>query len=289
MYGAIVGDIAGSPYEFTGISAPVDDRDLFPPNADYTDDTLLTLAVYRGVIDADGNEALGAQAIAQALKSFSHDFKLGRGGYGETFTKWALSPGLQPLSSFGNGSAMRVSSIGWLFPTIEQTERWAGISAAVTHNHPEGIKGAQSTAAAIFMARTGHTKEMIKRYTQLHFGYNTELSWKIAALGNNGGLSCQTTVPEAIEAFLQADSFEHCLRLAISLGGDTDTRAAIAGSIAEPFFGIPNELDSVGQYRGAVRSRLPRALTELLDDFEMRTVAQRLAAVIHRMRKSCAC
>ncbi|MDR0849598.1 MAG: ADP-ribosylglycohydrolase family protein [Propionibacteriaceae bacterium] len=293
MLGAIIGDIAGSPYEFAVRSVPVDRRDLFGPEANYTDDTLMTLAVYDGLVKAGGDPARGPAAVTEAMRRIGTTFRpAGKGGFGRGFARWLCSPSPEPYGSCGNGSAMRVSSVGWLFPTLEETEQWARITAAVTHNHPEGIKGAQAVAAAIFLARTGHTKSQILDYMASRFGYSPSASsvqatatTEVAERVSDGprasrliGTTCQVTVPEALAAFAEATWFDECVRLAIAPGGDTDTRAAIAGSIAEAYWGIRED------WRDAARSRLPGPLADLLDTFERRTAAQRLVAVLDRPR-----
>ena len=274
MYGAIIGDIAGSPYEFGRALVPDGDYDLSPPDANFTDDTLMTLAVYDGIKQANGDLAKGPVAVAEWMRLYARMYKLGRGGYGGMFREWLWSDNPHPYGSFGNGSAMRVSSVGWLFPTLKLTEQWAEVTAAVTHNHPEGIKGAQAVAASIFLARTGHSKLEIKEHVEHRYGYDLSRSWGQVAAGDINPITCQATVPEALSAVLEADGFEKCLRLAISLGGDTDTRAAIAGSIAEALFGIPDK------FREAVATRITGPLAAMLADFEKATLPQRLVAVL---------
>jgi len=178
------------------------------------------------------------------------------GGYGGSFHNWLLNPKTiyedvmmedgstktfmrdvrEPYNSWGNGSAMRTSAVGWMFDTLEETERVAEIQAAITHNHPEGIKGAQATSAAIFMARTGKSKEEIKQYVETRFGYDLSRTCDEIRPGYSFDVSCQGTVPQAITAFLESTDFESCIRLGVSLGGDSDTLACIAGGIAEAYY-----------------------------------------------------
>jgi len=263
MWGAIIGDIAGSPYEYSRTKVPAGNFDLFPPEANYTDDTLMTLAVYAGLKAADGDVAKGPEAVAEAMRHFGRTYNLPCGGYGGGFWKWLHSDEPHPYNSFGNGSAMRVSSVGWLFGTLAETLQWAEITAAVTHNHPEGIKGAQGTAAAIYLARTGATKDQISDDIQTRFGYDLSHTWGQVEAGDTSGMACQNTVPEALACFKESSSFEHCIRLAIRLNYDTDTRAAIAGSIAEAYYGIQNH-----SLKDAVITRLNPDLKNLLDDFD---------------------
>jgi len=277
VLGAIIGDIAGSVYEFAARQVPVlDGRELFGLEANYTDDTLMTLAVYKGLSNAGGDPANGPQAVAEAMRLIGTTLRpLGKGGFGQGFARWLVSSDPKPYNSCGNGSAMRVSSVGWMFPTLELTEQWAQITAAVTHNHPEGIKGAQATAASIFLARTGCDKQQIKTYVESRFGYDLSRSWADVSSGDNSGTTCQVTVPQALSAFLRATTFEETIRLAISLGWDTDTRAAIAGSVAEAYYGIYPDT-----WRDAARSRLAPPLAGLLDRFKAETIAQRMVALL---------
>ena len=177
------------------------------------------------------------------------------------FRHWLRSPNPQPYGSYGNGFAMRVSSAAWLFDDLETIRHMARQSAEVTHNHPEGIKGAEATASAIFLARTGSTKAEIKNYIEEQFRYDLSRSCDEIRPGYHQE-SCQETVPEAITAFLEGNSFEDVIRTAVSLGGDCDTLTAIAGSIAEGFYGVPEEL------KQQCRERLPEDLWKVLRRFE---------------------
>ena len=172
-------------------------------------------------------------------------------GYGGKFYDWLFNPTRlwsdgkrRPYNSWGNGSAMRVSAVGWMFKSIEETERVAEISASITHNHPEGIKGAQATAAAIFMARNGANKDEIRDYVSNKFQYDLKRTIEQIRPDYNFEVSCQKSVPEAIISFLEGKDYESTIRLAISLGGDADTQACIAGGIAEAFYGMPDDLVS---------------------------------------------
>ena len=184
-------------------------------------------------------------------------------GYGGRFSGWLLSDDPKPYNSFGNGSAMRVSSAAWLYNMLEDVEMYAALSAEVTHNHPEGIKGAQATAAAVFMARSGNTKEEIKAYIEEVYGYDLSRKCDEIRPSYHHVESCQETVPEAIAAFLEGADFEDVIRTAVSLGGDCDTLTAIAGSIAEAFYGIPPQL------KYECYQRLDPELGKVLSDFEL--------------------
>jgi len=292
MLGAIIGDIVGSVWEFRRHRPDQDRFPLFPDEAGFTDDTLMTLAVGRALLDADGDQDLAPALVARTLREFASMFRLQRGGYGGGFANWLQSATPEPYGSAGNGSAMRVSAAGWLYPTLELTEQWAAISAAITHDDPEGIAGAQATAAAIFLARTGESKDDIKRYIAGRFGYDLDETWGDVLADDPEGrkpdaVLCRRTVPEALAAFLGADGFEAAIRRAVAVGGDTDTRAAIAGSIAEAYWGVPDRLrntpddESWGvDPRAQVRDRLPEPLQGVLDEFTTRTTAARLVFTV---------
>ena len=261
MYGAILGDIIGSPYEFDA-GEKTKEFPLFSENSVWTDDTVMTIAVADAFLTA-GLDASEEALRQQLVKSLRHYGKLyPKAGYGLRFWKWLRNWRPKPYHSFGNGSAMRVSSVAWLYHDLESVRRAARTSAEVTHNHPEGIKGAEATASAIFLARTGCGKNEIKSYIIEKFGYDLSRSCEQIRPGYYHVQTCQETVPEAITAFLEGENFEDVIRTAVSLGGDCDTVAAIAGSIAEGFYGVPEEL------RSACRSRLPAQMLQVLDRFE---------------------
>lgn len=233
MIGAIIGDIVGSVYEWNNIKTK--DFPLFSPGCFFTDDTVMTLAIAEGLMN--GGSAGDFIATMKKYGCLYPD-----SGYGGRFGSWLFSGDINPYNSWGNGSAMRVSPVAWAFDTLSEVEKYAEICAAVTHNHPEGIKGAQATAAAIFLARNGKTKEEIKTYIGNKYGYNLNRSLDEIRPNYSFNESCQETVPEAIIAFLESIDFEDAIRNAISLGGDSDTLAAITGSIAEAAYGIPHKI-----------------------------------------------
>ncbi|HSR11400.1 MAG TPA: ADP-ribosylglycohydrolase family protein [Thermodesulfobacteriota bacterium] len=231
MIGAIAGDIIGSVRET--LRTKRKDFRLFTPLSIYTDDTVLTVAVADAI--------LKGKDYGTAIKSYARRHTVR--GYGPKFTLWMLSPSAKPYNSLGNGSAMRVSPVAHAFTKEEGVLHQARLSAECTHNHPEGIKGAQATALAIFMARNKAGKEEIRETLSGRFGYN--LSRRIDEIRPKyrTNLTCPGSVPEAIIAFLESESFEDSIRNAVSLGGDADTQAAIAGAIAEAFYGnIPAEI-----------------------------------------------
>ncbi len=225
MLGAIAGDIIGSPYEADPIKRT--DFPLFSHASTYTDDSVLTIAL--------ADSILSAESYLENLKQYAETYP--NVGYGPTFIRWARSNSREPYSSYGNGSAMRVSPVAWAYDTLEEVVTAAGESSAVTHNHPEGVKGAQATAAAIFLARTGSDREAIRSHVRREYGYSLEATLDQIRPAYSFDMTCQGTVPVAILAFLESTDWEHAVRLAVSLGGDSDTLACITGSIAEAFYG----------------------------------------------------
>lgn len=263
MFGAILGDIIGSPYEFDRGNKSKD-FPLFSKHSTYTDDTVMTLAVATVFLKApEGTtDEWILQELANSMRFWGRLYP--HAGYGGMFYRWLFHPEYQAYNSFGNGSAMRVSSVAWLYDTMEAVRHAARLSAQVTHNHPEGIKGAEATASVIFLARTGHTKEEIRAYVEQEFGYDLSRTCDEIRLTYRHVETCMETVPEAITAFLEGDSFEDVIRTAVSLGGDCDTLGAIAGSMAEGFYGVPDAL------KQECYDRLPDFLAAVLRDFEAR-------------------
>ena len=255
LYGTIFGDIAGSIYEYK----PVDKSYKFETitkKSHFTDDTTMTLAVASWLM----KDKHDLDILIKEMQYFGQRYP--QAGYGGTFRMWLIDPDPKPYNSWGNGSAMRVSPVGWIEEDLELTEEKAKWSAWVTHNHPEGIKGAQAVAAAIWMARNGKTKEEIKNYITEKYGYNLNRTiQEIKDSGYKFDVSCQGSVPESIIAFLESENFEDCIKKAIYLGGDADTQAAIAGSIAEAFYGFPEELKEI------VESKLDSYLLSVLKTF----------------------
>jgi ADP-ribosylglycohydrolase len=233
MLGAIVGDIVGSIYEWNSIKTK--DFPLFSEKCFFTDDTVMTIAVADAVMKGGSSDNF--------IDSYKHFGRLyPDAGYGLRFREWLFSDDRKPYNSWGNGSAMRVAPCGWCASSLEEAEFLAETSAAVTHNHPEGIKGAKATTTAIYMARTGKSKAEIKDYIENLYKYDLSCTINSIRPVYEFNETCQKTVPEAIIAFLESTGFEDAIRNAISLGGDSDTLAAITGSIAEAACGIPNDI-----------------------------------------------
>ena len=240
MYGAILGDMIGAPYEFDR-GNKTKDFPLFGAGTEFTDDTVMTIAIADALIVSKGRDDDNIRdVIIICMQEWGRKYP--DAGYGGMFRKWLTEKEPKPYGSFGNGSAMRVSSVGWLYDTLEETRKYARMSAEVTHNHPEGIKGAEATASAIYLARTGSTKEEIKDYIINEFHYDLSRTCDEIRPHYHHVESCQETVPEAITAFLEGESFEDVIRTAVSLGGDCDTLTCIAGGIAEAYYGIPDEI-----------------------------------------------
>ncbi|GHV32133.1 hydrolase [Synergistales bacterium] len=254
MIGAIIGDIVGSVYEFNNIKTK--DFPLFGKKNFFTDDTVMTIAVAEGLMNGGKPDD-----FIDAMKRYGRLYP--DAGYGGRFKKWLFGEDRKPNNSWGNGSAMRVSPVAWFFGNLAEVKKYAKISAAVTHNHPEGIKGAQAAAAAIFLARRGKSKAGIRAYIENKYGYDLSRTLDEIRPAYKFNESCRETVPEAIIAFLESTDFEDAIRNAISLGGDSDTLAAITGSVAEAAYGVPEEI------RDKAMALLDAPLLKVLDRWEI--------------------
>lgn len=271
MLGAIIGDIVGSVYEFDNTKRT--DFPFFSDRCSYTDDSIMTVAVAEWLLTDNQHTH---ESLENIMVRYAQAYEFPMGGYGGGFAQWLFRPerlvdyrigelaGKRvPYNSWGNGAAMRASAVGWKFRTLEETEKVAALSASITHDHPEGIKGAQATAAAIFLARTGKTKQEIKDYIQNRFGYDLDTHTDEIRKTYGWEDSCQGTVPPAIRAFLDSTDYESAIRIAVSLGGDSDTLACITGGIAEAYYGeIPDAI-----YKKAVEM-LPSEFIHVLKVFE---------------------
>ena len=253
MLGAIAGDIIGSVYEFHPIKSM--DFPLFSKRSVWTDDTVLTLAV--------AETLLTGRPYKETMREFA--LENSDAGFGGMFRQWFTTQGSKPYNSFGNGSAMRVSPVGWAFDTLEETTAEAQRSAEVTHNHPEGIKGAQSVAAAIFLARKGATQVDIRGALEQRFGYDLHRTYVDIQPSCSFDETCQRSVPEALICALTSTSFEDAVRRAVALGGDADTQGAIAGSVAEALYGgVPESITK------EARARLTPEFIGILDAFQVK-------------------
>ena len=255
MIGAVIGDIVGSIYEFANIKTK--EFPLFSERSKWTDDTILSMATAQWILDGAKTDEVG-----NYYHRFATDYPNPMGGYGTGFLSWLHAGDMKPYNSCGNGSAMRVGAVGWACNSVEEVLAMARVSAECTHNHPEGIKGAQATALAIMMARLGSTKEEIRDELERRFGYNLRFTCDDIRATYGWGATCQDTVPQAIVAFLDGSDFEDCVRCAISIGGDSDTLGCITGSIAEAYFGVPDEL------RQHAMNTLPEAFKNIITEFE---------------------
>lgn len=258
MIGSIIGDIVGSVYEFTPNNIKTKQFEFFNPNGSYTDDSILTFAT------ADWH--LHGGEVANYYSKYGEKYPWPMGGYGGEFKLWLVrsirQQDYRPYNSCGNGSAMRVGPVGWAFDTIEEILAKAKESAECTHNHPEGIKGAQATALAIMMARHGCDKNEIRSEIEKRFEYDLQFTCEQIRPTYTWGGTCQDSVPQAIVAFLDGEDYEDSIRNAISIGGDSDTIGCITGSIAEAYFGVPADL------RTSAMKYLPEEFQSIISEFE---------------------
>lgn len=283
MYGAIVGDIAGSWYE--GRDSVDKHFEMFGKMNRITDDTVMTVAIgeafmfflrdyYPNIYSTCGksnnvkSEIIEEEQYEELKKVIVKNMvfwgnKFPNAGYGGRFRKW-LRYNPKPYNSWGNGSAMRVSPVGWMFEDIETTRKMAAVQAEVSHNHPEGLKGAEAIATAIYLARKGESKEYIRQYVETEFGYDVSRTCNEIRPEYTFNVSCQGSVPEAIVAFLDSNDFEDAVRNAVSLGGDTDTIGAMAGSIAEAYYGVPEDLkEAANRYIPDIMMKPIKAFQEM--------------------------
>ncbi len=236
LLGAVAGDTIGSPYEFDCNNVKTTEFPLFNRASGWTDDSVMTVAIADAIM-----EGLSDETAVSCMQKWGGAFPYA--GYGSNFRHWLVDKNPKPYNSWGNGSAMRVSAVGWAYDTLEEVEKYAEISARVTHNHPEGIKGAKAVAAAIFLGRAGKSKQEILDYVERTYGYPlSQMTCDQIRPHYHMDESCQGTVPQAFCAFREGNSFEEVARLAVSLGGDSDTLCCIACAMAEAVYGIPVEI-----------------------------------------------
>ena len=264
MYGAILGDIIGSRFEFDR-GGWTKDFELFTPECEFTDDTVMTIAVAEALLAAGVNADTGEieKACIDSMQKWGRKYP--NAGYGSRFIGWLYDDDPKPYDSWGNGSAMRVAAAGWLYSSVERTRSVARATANVSHNHPEGLKGAECTAVVIYMARNGATKEEIREYVDTEFGYNLSRGVDELRSLHKHDESCMDALPKALVSFFEGDSFEDVIRNAVSLGGDTDTIAAIAGAKAEGMYGVPDDL------RKKCLEYLPDEMKQVITDFADKT------------------
>ncbi|MCR5208441.1 MAG: ADP-ribosylglycohydrolase family protein [Eubacterium sp.] len=258
MLGAIIGDIVGSRYEWNNIKTK--DFGLFADECEPTDDSIMSLAVAKAILDFDGDyEKLSADSV-KYMREVGQNYP--NCGYGGNFFFWIFSPETpKPYNSFGNGSAMRVSACGFAAGSLDEAKKLSEAVTRVSHNHPEGLKGAEAVAAAIYLARTGASISEIRGYINDNY-YKLDFTLDEIREGYSFDVSCQGSTPQALEAFLESTSFEDAIRNAVSIGGDSDTIAAMAGGIAEAYYGIPALIREKAMYY------LDERLTDIVCEFE---------------------
>ena len=274
MFGAIIGDMVGSIYEFDNHRSK--EFPFFSGGCYPTDDSIMTIAVAKAIMENDGKVEGLSEKTVEWMQKIGRQYP--NCGYGGRFCGWMNSDDPKPYGSFGNGAAMRVAACGWACNSPEEVKRLSYAVTAVTHDHPEGIKGAEATACAIFLARTGHSRDEIRAFIEDNY-YRLDFTLDEIRPTYEFNETCQETVPQAIEAFLESTSFEDAIRNAISVGGDSDTLAAITGSIAEAFYGIPDDLreQAIKQFKLGCMVHYPRAtankdpdLLSVVERFEQR-------------------
>lgn len=261
MLGAIAGDIIGSVYEHRNIKSK--EFPLFSPYCRYTDDSVLTVAL--------ADVILSDRSFDQVMRDYYREHPMA--GFGGSFHKWASTPEAPAYNSWGNGSAMRTSPVGWAYDTLGEVAEQARLYASFTHNHPEGVKGAQAVSCAIYWARTGESKDSIREYVTDTFGYDLSKSIDDIRPNYQFDVSCQGSVPQAIISFLESTDYEDAIRNAISIGGDSDTIACIAGSISEAFYGeLPEDIADV------ILMYLPHEMQELVEQFYQQYISNKTAS-----------
>ena len=284
MFGAFIGDIVGSKYEFNNIKTKK--FPLFSHGCDYTDDTIMTVAVAKAIMlshqeqfEKSENGKGFQEFLVEIMQDYGRRYPNPTGAYGGSFAKWLFQSNPKPYGSYGNGSAMRVSPCGLAAVTMDEALALARASACVSHNHPEGIKGAEAVSAAVFLAKSGKSKEEIRQYVSEHY-YNLDFTLDSIRDSYQFDGSCQGSVPQAIVAFLESENFEDAIRNAISIGGDCDTTGAITGSIAWIYYAgydnwVTNRFDSSMQkIKTQAMTYLPKEFIDIADEFRDVCVAR---------------
>ena len=258
MIGAILGDIVGSRFEFHNILSK--DFDFITGECEFTDDTVMTCAVAQGLMDSREDFSDLSEKTVAAMQRIGRKYP--NCGYGARFIHWMFSNDPQPYNSCGNGSAMRISPVGFAARDVEEAKRLSAAVTRVTHDHPEGMKGAEAVAVAIVMARQGRTKAEIRAAMEAYYDLSTTVDAYRTEWRGHGREICQVSVPQALACFFEGQDYEDVIRNCISIGGDSDTIAAIAGGIAEAFYGVPEE------YAAAAEAMLDKRLLKVLHDFQ---------------------
>lgn len=263
IYGAIIGDVVGSRFEFDR-GGKTKKFKLFTVGSTFTDDTMMTIAVAWALkeLPTSAHEADVKKCAIKYMQIFGR--MCPNAGYGASFIKWLYDKNPKPYGSWGNGSAMRTSAVGWRYDSLERTRQVAKWIAEVSHNHPEGVKGADCTASVIYLGRTGKSKEEIRRFVEDNFDYDLTESLDSMRARHKHIESCQDSMPKALVSFFEGKDFEDVIRNAVSLGGDTDTLGAIAGGMAEAYYGIPEHIK-----KGCMEC-LPRPIIDWIRDVEKR-------------------
>ncbi len=260
MIGAILGDIIGSRFEFHNYLGK--DFELLTPRCEFTDDTVMTCAVAQALMDSKEDFSDLSEKTVAAMQRIGRQYP--NCGYGVHFIRWMFADNPQPYNSCGNGSAMRVSPVGFAARDVEEAKRLSAAVTHISHDHPEGMKGAEATAVAIVMARQGKSKEEIRAEMEKYYELSTSVDAYRKEWGGHGKEICQVSVPQALACFIEGEDYEDVIRNCISIGGDSDTIAAIAGGIAEAYYGVPE------RYAEMARGYLDARLLRILDAFEER-------------------
>lgn len=258
MIGAILGDIIGSRFEFHNYLGK--DFELLTQRCEFTDDTVMTCAVAQALMDSKEDFSDLSEKTVAAMQRIGRQYP--NCGYGARFIRWMFADDPQPYNSCGNGSAMRVSPVGFAASDVEEAKRLSAAVTCISHNHPEGMKGAEATAVAIVMARQGKSKEEIREEMEKYYDLSTSVDAYRKEWGGHGKEICQVSVPQALACFFEGEDYEDVIRNCISIGGDSDTIAAIAGGIAEAYYGVPE------RYAEMARGYLDARLLRNLDEFE---------------------
>ena len=258
MIGAIIGDVVGSRFEFNNILSK--EFEFFHPNCEFTDDSVMTCAVAQGLMDSREDFSDLSEKTVLAMQRIGRQFPYC--GYGARFINWMFSDNPQPYNSCGNGSAMRISPVGFVSRDVDEAKKLSAAVTRISHDHPEGMKGAEATAVAIVMARQGNTKDEIRKAMEEYYDLSTTVDEQRKKWQGHGKEICQIAVPQALVCFFEGENFEDVIRNCISIGGDSDTIAAIAGGIAEAYFGVPED------FRKKVRRYVSPKLLSVCDAFD---------------------